>query len=160
MPPTTRSGAPPAKDARHSQSPATSRTNNPVRVTDRTVELRVLTDQAARLVGQIGDQAAREQRAYDAGYRAAAQLYRAVFDDGVDVGRAQAEHEMEQAWSAVAEKVRAMARVPTHAELQARRHPGHTADQIRKLTGRDRFPLSDRECPHCYGRGYFPGGAW
>lgn len=163
MSPPKRSGAPPGKDARRPQSPATSRTTNGLRVTDRTdetAELARLTEQAARLVDEIGDQAARDEATYRRGWRRgwhdAARLF---FEHGVDVGRAQADHEMQEAWSAIAERARASAKVPTQDELRERNHPDRTAGEIRKLMGRDKYPLPDRECPYCSGRGRFPGGA-
>lgn len=105
-----------------------------------------------RLVADLDYWQRREADAYREGYYAGHR-------SGWDVGYAHANHEINEAWHRVAEHVRSLARVPTIEEQRQRQYPGHTADELRKLRGRDKYPLTDRECPYCYGRGIYPGGA-
>lgn len=93
----------------------------------------------------------RETDAYRDGYYAGHR-------SGWEVGYARANHEIDEAWRRVAEHVRSIAKVPTFDELQAKRYPGRTRDELQRLRGRDRYPLSDRVCSHCDGKGYFSGG--
>jgi hypothetical protein len=102
----------------------------------RHAELRRLIQDAQRLAEEIGDQAERDRQSYEAGYRAGAALARAMFDHGVDVGRAQVLHEIE---AAQAEECRRLSKRALDAlntpfsALQALRYPGRTPEQLARL---------------------------
>lgn len=84
-------------------------------------DLHTLAMAAAELVDDIGDQAERDRRSRAAGYQEGAALARAMFDHGVDVGRALAERAEAERWAAVAADVRAMAGEPAAREMARRR---------------------------------------
>lgn len=78
---------------------------------------------AINLVGAIGDQAARDQACWNAGYRYAARAY---FELGLEAGRTAAERAQAQRWAPIAEHVDRIAGSPSYAELQQRRaEPGN-----------------------------------
>lgn len=114
-------------------------------------ELRSLVDIANSLVNQICAQAEADRRAFELAYKLG-------FEAGVDVGRARAERAEEQAASAEARAIEKYSSTRTYEELQALRYPTYTPEQLRLLRGRDRFPMADRLCVHCDGRGFIPGG--
>ncbi|HEU5024142.1 MAG TPA: hypothetical protein VFV01_04410 [Spirillospora sp.] len=152
----TQSGAPPTKETRRSEEPGSTRITGNASVTDQSDTLRALVEKAAALIAAIGDQAARDTESWNAGYREAMTFCRAMFDHGVDVGRAAAEQDMADAWSALARKVRGMANQPRFRELEDRRYPDRTHKELLIMRGRDRYPLPDRQCHVCGGR--IPGG--
>lgn len=90
-------------------------------------------EEAQRLIDAITDQAARDEANYQRGYEEAAKLF---FQHGVEVGRAQAETSMANAWTALATHIRAMANTPTHNELQQRRLEPHGDAHHEALTRR------------------------
>lgn len=106
----------------------------------------------AQLVERIDRQAEADRLAFEVAYKLG-------FETGVDVGRARAEYAEQQAASAEARAVEKYSRTRTYEELQLLRYPTYTAEQLRLLRGRDRFPMGDRLCVHCDGRGYLLGGA-
>lgn len=114
-------------------------------------ELAALVERAQQLVEQIAGQAEADRREFEVAYRLG-------FETGVDVGRARAEREEQERDEALAEAVAKYSRTRTAEELQVLRYPTYTSEQLRKLRGRDRFPMNDRLCVHCDGRGYMPGG--
>jgi hypothetical protein len=99
----------------------------------------------------VGAQAEKDRLAFEVAYRLG-------FETGVDVGRARAEREDQERDEALADAVKKYSRTRTYEELQILRYPTYTAEQLRLLRGRDRFPVGDRLCVHCDGRGYLPGG--
>lgn len=127
-------------------TPARTEVDDPP-ATDACAELSALIERAAALAAELGDQAEREagidQAAFAAGYRLG-------FAAGRDVGRGQAEADMQQAWTALAATVRGWADQPRFTELEDRR--GHDPQQTGRLRGRDRHPLPDRQCHTCGGR--------
>jgi hypothetical protein len=94
----------------------------------------------ARLVRRVDEQTERERESYEEGFRFAARLF---FEHGVQVGREQVENEYRAAWEPVATFVRQMAGAPTCDELERRRHPHHTPEQLQALRkqARERFGL-------------------
>ncbi|SDJ94048.1 hypothetical protein [Nonomuraea jiangxiensis] len=58
-------------------------------------------DKMLELLGDYEGQRRREDQSFEEGFRLG-------FEHGIDVGRGMAEHEIEQAWKALAEKVRAI----------------------------------------------------
>lgn len=153
MRPDMRNG-PPMEARPHESAPARTGITT-TNVADAPDELRALVEQAAALIAAIGDQAARESAIDAAAFRAG---YTLGFAAGRDVGRADAEDDMANEWAILARKVRAMANRPTFGELEARRYPDRTREELLLMRGRDRYPLPDRECSHCHGTGMIPGG--
>lgn len=137
----TKSGPPPT--GARPQEPGSTRTTGVASVTDTPDTFRALVEKAAALVAEIGDQAERDRESWNAGYREAMALCRAMFDHGVDVGYAQAEEDMARAWRPVAESVR---NIPRLMELQARRYPGYTPERLAELraAARDKFGLPSK----------------
>jgi hypothetical protein len=119
--------------------------------TVKTVNTATAVAEMRRLVADLDYWHRREADAYREGYYAGHR-------SGWDIGYARANHEIDEAWRRVAQHVRDLAKMPTHDELQAKRYPGRTRDELQKLRGRDRYPLTDRVCSHCNGLGYFSGG--
>ncbi|MGI5164472.1 hypothetical protein ACQEU3_08975 [Spirillospora sp. CA-253888] len=97
---------------------------------DPAAELRALITRAARLVTDLDNQHRREQDAFADGYRLG---YTAGHHIGHAHGQRQAEREAAADWAWLAARVRAQAGRPSHAELEARRYPGHTPEQLRRL---------------------------
>jgi hypothetical protein len=95
---------------------------------------------AAELVDAIGDQAERDQASFAAGFRYAARVF---FDHGIEVGRAQAHHAVDENWRRLAMELGIIARSPSFAELERRRYPHHTPEQLAELRrqARQRFGL-------------------
>ncbi|OLT34364.1 hypothetical protein BJF79_07275 [Actinomadura sp. CNU-125] len=81
--------------------------------------LRRLVERAERLAADIVGRAELEGRIDRCAF---AEGYRLGFLSGRDVGYQQAEEEAARDWARIALRVRNMARVPTFAELQARRN--------------------------------------
>lgn len=119
--------------------------------TVRTVNTAAAIAEMRRLVADLDYWHRREADAYREGYAAGHR-------SGWDVGYAHANHQIDEAWHRVAVHVRSLASIPTHAEITAKRYPGSTREELQRLRGRDRYPLTDRVCAHCDGRGYFSGG--
>lgn len=101
--------------------------------------LQRLVERAARLVDDIADRADREGRI---DRRAFAEGYRLGFLSGRDVGHRQAEHEAAREWARIALRVRNLARVPTFAELQARRAAPPAGRRLEQ-----KRPFKDRSAP-------------
>ncbi|MBO2464996.1 hypothetical protein [Actinomadura violacea] len=80
--------------------------------------LQYLVAHAAWLIESLAAQGDRDRRIDQAAFT---EGYRLGFAAGRDVGYGQAHQEIAQDWARLAAKVRRMARVPTFAELQARR---------------------------------------
>lgn len=121
-------------------------------VVDDSVRRTSLVAQVEIAAKRIQEQAEKDRLAFEVAYRLG-------FETGVDVGRARAEREEQERDEALAEAVAKYSRTRTAEELQILRYPTYTAEQLRLLRGRDRFPMNDRLCVHCDGRGYLPGGA-
>lgn len=148
-PQTQRSGPPPPTEARSHNASALTKPFAPTKVAPATVVDPALIEAATRLVRTVAEQAAAEEDAYQRGQRDAAALYRAMFGHGCDVGYRRAEHDEQERWSHVARDVLGTALSPSHTELEARRYPGYTREQLLRLRDRARYPLPDRECPSC-----------
>ncbi len=120
-------------------------------ITDPSDAGRSLVEQVEQVARRIHDQVEADRLAFEVAYRLG-------FETGVDVGRARAEREEQERDQALADAVAQYSRTRTVEELQVLRYPTYTAEQLRLLRGRDRFPMSDRLCVHCDGRGFLPGG--
>ncbi len=93
---------------------------------------------AQQLVNEIGDQADRDRRSFEAGYREASRLFRVMFEHGVDVGRAQALDVITTAQGQINRRLSGQALAPSFAELERRRaEPGNLQ---RFITGQDSQP--------------------
>lgn len=80
--------------------------------------LRDLITEARQLVNTLAGHSETAEGAF-------ALAYRLGYEAGRDVGYGQAEHQMHQAWATLAADIRAMAGVPLHEQLAARRtEPG------------------------------------
>lgn len=85
---------------------------------------------AAELVAAIGDQAARDNESWNAGYRYAARMF---FNLGIEVGRQQLGNEILAEEARFSAHMSTITRMRSHAELEALRYPGYTHDELRKL---------------------------
>lgn len=116
-----------------------------------TDRLRELVEQAQAVIRAVAEQSAADQRSFEEGYRLG-------FQSGFEVGRIAAEKSEEERATNIAALIGKTTRTRTLEELNELRGWNYTREQMQKLRGRDRFPLSDRLCFHCDGRGYIPGG--
>jgi hypothetical protein len=133
MPPDERSGPGGVTSSPQSRSNATATTTV---TTDRVALDADIVAQARRLVEEIGDQAERDRRSYEAGWNDCVRL---LFDHALSLGREQVLCEIEAEQAEVNRELsrRALDAVDTpRAELDERRYPGYGADRLRKLRER------------------------
>lgn len=160
---TERAGPAQDRPAANAPRPPASRNGSSTRMvstaTARTANTSAAIEEMRRLVADLDYWHKREESAFR-------EAYAAGFAAGRDVGYAQAENDMERAWASVTARVRAVARLPKQDELTLRRYGYRDREELLKLRGRDRYPLTDRvcahcdqSCPYCGGRGVIPGGA-
>ncbi len=87
--------------------------------------LRQLCALAATLAADLDGQAQREAAQFESGYWLG-------YAAGRDVGQAQAERAMATEWARLAASIRLYSRATT-ADLERRRYPGYTPEQLRQL---------------------------